>query len=229
MQPQDVIKLADEIVEQRESSNNNNNNNNNNTKQYWIGIAGAPGSGKSTLVAALVAELTSRGINTIGIPMDGYHYSRAELDAFEDPESAHRFRGAPFTFNSIQFVNDLISAKAQGCFNFPGFDHAAKDPTPDVHVLTKECQIVLVEGNYLLLNETPWVSLSEDQSLFDELWYLKCEMKVLKSRLAKRHMKAWGWTLEQAMERIEDSDGKNMVTVQTSDGLKRATKVVESV
>ena len=42
-------------------------------------------------------------------------------------------------------------------------------------------------------------------------------------------MKAWGWTLEQAMERIEDSDGKNMVTVQTSDGLKRATKVVESV
>ena len=159
--------------------------------------------------------------------MDGYHYSRAELDNFENPVSAHRYRGAPFTFNGNQFVNDLKIAKKNGHFAFPGFDHAAKDPTPNVHVLEKDCQVVLVEGNYLLLETEPWSALYDDHiNIFDEMWYLKCELNELKSRLANRHMKAWGWTIEKAIERIVDSDEKNMVTVQTLSALNKATKVI---
>ena len=226
-----IAKLADEILEGREAAKASTSNST--TTQYWIGIAGAPGSGKSTLVHDLVKELQSRSVTCVGVPMDGYHYSRAELDTFADPIAAHRFRGAPFTFNGSKFVEDLRMAKMEGKFSFPGFDHAAKDPAPDVHVLTAECQVVLVEGNYLLLDAAPWSSLCEESSsssskIFDEMWYLKCNLDELKRRLAARHMEAWGWTMEQAMERIEDSDGKNMVTVETSAGNQRASKVLTS-
>lgn len=33
------------------------------------------------------------------IPMDGYHFSRKELDAMPDPKFAHDRRGAAFTFD----------------------------------------------------------------------------------------------------------------------------------
>src|SRR6185295_16395920 len=41
-----------------------------------LGIAGAPGGGKSTLAAALVAEL---GEAAVLVPMDGFHLAQAEL------------------------------------------------------------------------------------------------------------------------------------------------------
>ena len=195
-------------------------------RQYWVGIAGAPGSGKTTLTTRISDKLIQNGVECTVVPMDGYHYSRAELDAMPDSVSAHRFRGAPFTFNADAFLRDLRVARKQGEFSFPGFDHAAKDPAPDTHALSVSSRVVLVEGNYLLLDEDPWKSLSEP-GLFDEIWYLSCPLEVAKQRLAGRHMRAWGWTMEQAMERIEDSDEKNMVQVQSSAGISRASRVID--
>ena len=94
-------------------------------RQYWVGIAGAPGSGKTTLTTRISDKLIQNGVECTVVPMDGYHYSRAELDAMPDSVSAHRFRGAPFTFNADAFLRDLRVARKQGEFSFPGFDHAA--------------------------------------------------------------------------------------------------------
>lgn len=41
------------------------------------------------------------------IPMDGYHYTRAQLDTMPNPVEAHERRGAPFTFDVVGF-NQLV-------------------------------------------------------------------------------------------------------------------------
>ena len=47
-------------------------------QQFWLGIAGTPGSGKTTLSHELVDRI---GDHAIIVPMDGYHFYRAELNA----------------------------------------------------------------------------------------------------------------------------------------------------
>ena len=59
-------------------------------EKHWIGLAGAPGSGKTTVAEAMRRRMP--GKITV-IPMDGYHYYRAQLDAMDDPREAHARRG----------------------------------------------------------------------------------------------------------------------------------------
>ena len=171
--------------------------------QFWIGLAGGPGSGKSTLAQALKARLGK--LLTI-IPLDGYHYYRRELDAMEDPEEAHTRRGAPFTFNASRFVNDLIKARSTGEGVFPSFDHTVGDPVEASIQLNKGRQIVLVEGNYVLLDTEPWCQLRD--SVFDETWFLDVPVPECNRRVCIRHVKT-GLTEEQAKLRVATNDSIN--------------------
>jgi pantothenate kinase len=86
--------------------------------QYWVAVAGPPGSGKSSVAHAVADHCRKEGIRayrsmplfsnrelpslcdcpgTCVIGMDGFHYYKSELDTMEHPAEAHRRRGAPFT------------------------------------------------------------------------------------------------------------------------------------
>jgi pantothenate kinase len=171
--------------------------------QFWIGLAGGPGSGKSTLAQALKARLGK--LLTI-IPLDGYHYYRRELDAMDDPDEAHKRRGAPFTFNSSMFVSDLIKAHGSGEGVFPSFDHAIGDPVEASIRLHKGLQIVLVEGNYVLLDIEPWCQLRA--KVFDETWFLDVPVAECNRRVYKRHVET-GLTEAQAKRRVATNDSIN--------------------
>jgi len=171
--------------------------------QFWIGLAGAPGSGKSTLAEALKAQL---GKLLAVIPLDGYHYRRSELNAMEDPVEAHARRGAPFTFNSTRFVNDLIKARSEGEGTFPSFDHRVGDPVEAEIQLFRAQRIVLVEGNYVLLDTEPWCQLRG--KVFDETWFLDVPVRECNRRVRERHVKV-GLTEEQADLRVVTNDGIN--------------------
>jgi len=76
--------------------------------QYWVGIAGPPGAGKSTLSAAVSQRLNELAQTEVSIvlPMDGYHYTRAQLRAMGEADGAQYTyeqllarRGAPWTFD----------------------------------------------------------------------------------------------------------------------------------
>jgi len=187
--------------------------------QFWIGLAGGPGSGKSTLSVFLKEQL--RELLTI-IPMDGYHYYRSELDNMQDPEQAYARRGAPFTFNANKFVNALINARHTGEGWFPSFDHQIGDPVENDIRLSKGLQIVLVEGNYLLLDDEPWCQLRE--CVFDETWFLNIPLSECNRRAYKRHIKT-GLTEKQAESRIDNNDSLNAQLIINT-GVENADKII---
>src|SRR6202000_2994348 len=92
------------------------------------------------------------------IPMDGYHLSRAQLDAMPDPVSAHARRGAAFTFDGDSFLSLVKELREPLCpesktFYAPSFDHAVKDPVADDIAIAPRVRLVIFEGNYLSLNK----------------------------------------------------------------------------
>lgn len=183
---------------------------------YIIGIAGIPGSGKTTLSKYIKDKFS----NVYYLPMDGYHYTKAQLDTFDDPQNAHNRRGAPFTFDALSFVNDLErlkrKAKENSLFTFPDFDHSVGDPIADAIKIkiSQEPIIVIVEGNYLALDEGNWKKIwKKPNRIVDELWYLDVDLKVAQERLVKRHCKAWKWDEDRARDRVMKNDALNMKTI----------------
>ncbi|KAK1760604.1 ATP-dependent kinase [Echria macrotheca] len=186
-------------------------------RRLLIAIGGIPGSGKTTLSQIIAATLNARhaashpGEPPIAafVPMDGYHLSRAQLDAFPDPAAAHFRRGAEFTFDGPGFL-DLVRAlrnplsPGSGTIYAPSFDHAAKDPKPDDIPVEPTQRIVVFEGNYLLLDRAPW---SEAAALMDLRWFVEVDRDVARVRLARRHVAAGlVATLEDGDRRAVEND-----------------------
>lgn len=191
------------------------------SQRLLIGVSGIPGSGKTTLAAKVVyrinemyrAELpgASAGEPPIAafIPMDGYHLSRAQLDAMPDPYTAHARRGAHFTFDGDSFlalVKELRKPLAPESHTLyaPSFDHAVKDPVADDISIAPTTRIVVFEGNYLTLDRDPWRQAAQ---LMDERWFVEVDFDTARKRLVGRHVKAGiAKDEEDAHKRITEND-----------------------
>ncbi|KAI8810310.1 P-loop containing nucleoside triphosphate hydrolase protein [Cladochytrium replicatum] len=177
-----------------------------------ITIASVPGGGKSTL-AARVVELVnehtrSKGIGDVAatLSMDGFHYPRAALDRFLDPEEAHRRRGAPFTFDSQGLVKviEMLKRVPLEKVTAPSFDHQLKDPVEDDIVILPSHRVVLLEGLYVQLHEGDWAAVSKYAT---ERWWIEVDLEVAADRTARRHVTAGlASTYEMAMERVRGND-----------------------
>ncbi|XP_033138339.1 putative uridine kinase C227.14 isoform X2 [Brassica rapa] len=168
-----------------------------------VGLAGPPGAGKSTLAYEVVSrinrlwpqkaasfddEVMPPDVATV-LPMDGFHLYRSQLDAMEDPKEAHARRGAPWTFNPALLLNCLKKLRNEGSVYVPSFDHGVGDPVEDDIFVSLQHKVVIVEGNYLLLEEGTWKDISD---MFDE----KCVLSIFISRFIDVN-------LDTAMERVE--------------------------
>ncbi|KAK8092277.1 uncharacterized protein PG998_015109 [Apiospora kogelbergensis] len=164
-----------------------------------VALAGVPGSGKTTVSSALLASLSTSGRrqgDVVVVPMDGFHYTKAALAGFSDPEMAFRRRGAPFTFDAEGLLDLMTALKAgpltgpdadEHIFTAPSFDHAVQDPVADDIRISSRSKMVIIEGNYTLLNEHPWNKMAE---LVDEKWFVDVPPEVAKERLVLRHLAA---------------------------------------
>jgi pantothenate kinase len=178
-----------------------------------IAIAGVPGSGKTTIASRVALEINSRAEREVSkaVGMDGYHLTRAQLSAMDDPVMAHERRGAPFTFNAtgvVQLVKDIIqSGERQVDMRAPSFDHKVKDPVENGILIGRQIRIVLLEGLYLLLKDEPWCEISK---LVADKWLVHVTPEIARVRLAERHLKAGIVdTIEQGYARADGNDAAN--------------------
>jgi pantothenate kinase len=170
--------------------------------RFLLGIAGPPGSGKSTLAGALAAHLGAPVV-----PMDGFHLPNAVL-----AERGSRARkGAPDTFAAEAFV-DLVRwlRSATVVVTCPTFDRMLDEAVPDQVRVRPEDTLVIVEGNYLLLDDAPWSELAE---LFDAIAYLDVPTDLRVERLVERHV-AFGRSRSEALAFVHRSDEANTRRVQ---------------
>lgn len=197
------------------------------SSRLLIGIAGCPGSGKSTLARDLrgcINECAGKHLCEV-MPMDGFHLSRSQLDKMLNPVRAHRRRGAHWTFDALSFVQAVESAKGGLSFSCPAFDHYIGDPVPAAIAISSECEIVLVEGLYLLLDQVPWSHLSD---VLDESWFLATDLGVSLDRLQARQRADHPLlSLDEIKTRIEENDSRNASAVLAT--RKRATLDIPNV
>jgi len=164
-----------------------------------IAIAGAPGSGKSTLAEDLAHQL---GPTAAVMPMDGFHLDNDTLHAME---LFHR-KGAPETFDADGFVALIKRLRGDDTVPYPTFDRDADRTVPDGGQINETTRIVLVEGNYLLLNQFPWDSLA---GLFDMTVRLVVNHETLAARLITRWIDH-GLSPENARDRALGNDMVNV-------------------
>jgi len=172
--------------------------------RFLFGIAGPPGSGKSTLAAHLGAALDAPVV-----PMDGFHLPNSVLRARELLE----VKGAPETFDARGFVELIGSLRERrDVVACPAFDRTTDEPVDDRIRVRAEDSVVIVEGNYLLLNRPPWDSLADS---LDSIAYLDVPVDVRRQRLIARHV-AFGRDPADAAEFVLRSDEVNAALVETS-------------
>lgn len=189
-----------------------------------LGIAGSPGAGKTTLVSELLTAATAYdgwSGRIAHVPMDGFHLTNAELDRLGRRDR----KGAPDTFDAIAYAGVLASVRAtpRAVVTAPSFDHGVGEPVPDALVVPPGADLVITEGNYLLLEKGDWRAVP---ALLDEVWWCALDDGVRVSRLIDRHVgtgrdrdDATGWVLrsDEANARVV-ADGAARADVVLVDG-----------
>jgi pantothenate kinase len=184
-----------------------------------LGIAGSPGSGKTTLAADIVGVLLARGIEAAYLPMDGFHLANSTLDRL----GRHDRKGAIDTFDGWGFVALLerIRRELAHPVYAPSFDRSVDEPIAGGQAIMPGTRIVVAEGNYLLVDEEPW---SRIRSLLAEAWFCAAPETERMRRLVDRHQRH-GRTPSAALAWARGVDGTNALLIEPT--RSRADLVVE--
>lgn len=176
-------------------------------RRVVIGLAGGPGTGKSTLALELVTAL---GPDAGYVPMDGFHMLQAKLEAL----GMVKDKGAPHTFEGAAFAAFIATLKhASGPISGPGYSRAIEDVVQDAFIIAAKTRILVTEGNYLLLPDPPWDAVRPQ---LDLAVFIDVPREKVRARLLKRHAEHGLFSAERNREHVERVDLANYDLVQRS-------------
>ena len=173
-----------------------------------LGLVGAPGAGKSTLALALLHAVGADRAQVV--PMDGFHLANVELQRL----GRDGRKGAPDTFDSAGYVALLQRLRDQrpggDIVYAPEFRREIEEPVAGAIAVLPQTQLVITEGNYLLL----WPAAA---ALLDEAWYVEVDDTLRRDRLTRRH-EQFGRTPEAAIAWVAATDDPNAWLIESTRG-----------
>jgi pantothenate kinase len=187
---EDVTAVAERIHEMRKSQ-----------PRCLVAISGAPGSGKSTFAAEIARRLNLQKCPALVVPMDGFHLDNTILTE----RGLTNRKGAPEAFDAAGFIY-LVRRLKTGAEAFaPTFDRVRDISIAGAIEVPAECPVILFEGNYLLLDESPWTDLA---TLWDLTICMNVPMQELRARLIQRWL-SHNLSRAAATRRAESNDIPN--------------------
>jgi pantothenate kinase len=190
--------------------------------RFLLGITGSPGSGKTTLAKALVGRIEERAPGAaVQLPMDGFHLANSTLDRL----GIHDRKGAIDTFDGWGFVSllDRVRLETDHTVYAPSFHRVIDEGVAGEIAIEPETRIVVVEGNYLLVEQEPW---REVRNRLDLVWFCETDAAEREARLVDRHTRH-GRSVEAATAWARDVDGVNALLIEAS--RDRADLIVSGV
>lgn len=178
-------------------------------RRALLGVVGAPGSGKSTVGAAIVDAL---GADTaVVVPMDGFHLANRELARLD---LAH-VKGNVATFDAdgyAHLLQRLRSRRPEEIVYAPAFDRDLEESIGSAIPVPSTVSLIVTEGNYLLSDGDAW---ARARACLDETWFLDTDPVRRVEWLVARHI-AHGRSPEAAREWVTRSDEANARFIETT-------------
>ena len=179
------------------------------SKRSLTALAGPPASGKSHIANALCKDLNKYSPDSaVVLPMDGYHLD----DALLEKQGMRDRKGAPHTFDIAGFIHILqrISLGDEIDIAVPVFDRSLELSRAAGRLIPRTARHILVEGNYLLLDQPEWRDLA---SFFTTTVMITAPRSLLERRLMQRWQNL---SPTQAREKCESNDLPNADLVMNS-------------
>lgn len=180
-------------------------------RRILVMLAAPPGAGKSTLLSFLkelsLQDADLSPIQTIG--MDGFHRRQEYLLSHKverdgQPIPMVNIKGAPVTFDLEKLWESIQRVASGAVCGWPVYDRMLHNPIENA--VTVDQNIVLLEGNYLLLDEDGWRDLA---ACADYTIAIRADERFLRERLIRRRMKT-GVAEEAAVRFVDFSDMPNV-------------------
>ena len=180
-----------------------------------VGITGAPGAGKTTYALGLVA---ASDVPAAYVPMDGFHLADVTLEALGRLDR----KGAPDTFDAWGYAALLrrLREERDHVVYAPGFERELEQPIAGALAVPPEAELVVTEGNYLLLDRPEWRAVRAE---LDEVVHLETDDEVRRRRLVARHVE-FGKTPAEAEAWVARVDEANAALIRAA--AHRADRVV---
>jgi pantothenate kinase len=146
-----------------------------------LGVAGAPGAGKSTFSACLANAFGQE--ESLVVPMDGFHLGNTVIDG----TPLKQRKGAPDTFDVGGYVSLLQRLRRRDgeVAYAPDFRRSIDEPVAASIAVPAAVPLIITEGNYLLSEDPEWQKVRPQ---LDEVWFIETAPELRLSRLVERHM-----------------------------------------